>query len=195
MEDYQKRMIEEFEELNERTMKLERFLEAPEMEEKRATLSEEMLSAMHCQYSGMVVYRSNLARRLELLGLAEHIYEYPELTVGEVFADASGKTYKCIGHEENGCPICQVIPEEEVADPFECEVKLDKQLRKDLDALLQKLQEAEKSRERSLSITKLQEAIMWLGMDLKRLGTANPYPEGKNPESLRIEPTADGLKM
>ena len=47
MEDYQKRMIEEFEELNERTMKLERFLEAPEMEEKRATLSEDMLSARH----------------------------------------------------------------------------------------------------------------------------------------------------
>ena len=42
----------------------------------------------------MVVYRSNLARRLELLGLAEHVYEYPELTVGEVLTDASGKTYK-----------------------------------------------------------------------------------------------------
>lgn len=80
-------------------------------------------------------------------------------------------------------------------DKFEGEVKLDKQLRKDLDALLQKLQVADKSRERSLAITKIQEAIMWLGMDLKRLGTANPYPESKNPESLRIDPTADGLKM
>ena len=80
-------------------------------------------------------------------------------------------------------------------DKFEGEVKLDKQLRKDLDALLQKLQIADKSRERSLAITKIQEAIMWLGMDLKRLGTDNPYPESKNPESLRIDPTADGLKM
>jgi hypothetical protein len=80
-------------------------------------------------------------------------------------------------------------------DKFEGEVKLDKQLRKDLDALLQKLQVADKSRERSLAITKIQEAIMWLGMDLKRLGTDNPYPESKNPESLRIDPTADGLKM
>ena len=82
-----------------------------------------------------------------------------------------------------------------IEDKFESEVILDKQLRKDLDALLQNLQEADKSRERSLAITKIQEAIMWLGMDLKRLGTANPYPESKNPESLRIEPTADGLKM
>lgn len=192
MEDYQKRMIEEFKELNERTMKLERFLEAPEMEEKRATLSEKMLSAMHCQYSGMVVYRSNLADRLEMLGLAELDFEYPDLKVGEVF-EADGKTYKCIGHHENGCPVCEVVQEEE--DKFECEVKLDKQLRKDFDALLQKLQEADKSRERSLAITKIQEAIMWLGMDLKRLGTTNPYPESRNPESLRIEPTADGLKM
>lgn len=80
-------------------------------------------------------------------------------------------------------------------DKFEGEVKLDKQLRKDLDALLQKLQEADKSRERSIAITKLQEAIMWLGMDLKRLGTPNPYPESKNPESPVVHPTADGLKM
>ena len=78
---------------------------------------------------------------------------------------------------------------------YENEVKLDKQLRKDLDAQLQILQEAGKSRERSLAITKIQEAIMWLGMDLKRLGTENPYPESKNPESLEIHPTADGLKM
>ena len=36
---------------------------------------------------------------------------------------------------------------------------------------------------------------LWLGMDLKRLGIENPYPESKNPESLEIHPTADGLKM
>lgn len=192
MKDFQKRMIEEFKELNERTMKLEHFLDAPEMEEKRSALSEEMLSAMHCQYSGMVVYRTNLARRLEMLGLAEHVFEYPELKVGEEF-EADGKKFRCIGHEENGCPICEIVYEEE--DKFESEVKLDKQLRKDFDALLQKLQEADKSRERSLAITKIQEAIMWLGMDLKRLGTANPYPESKNPGDPTIHPTADGLKM
>jgi hypothetical protein len=51
------------------------------------------------------------------------------------------------------------------------------------------------SRERSITITKLQEAIMWLGMDLKAQGTANPYPNSYNPESPVIEPTSDGLKL
>jgi len=51
------------------------------------------------------------------------------------------------------------------------------------------------SRERSLAITKLQEAIMWLGMDLKAQGTANPYPNSYNPESPVIDPTSDGLKL
>ena len=52
------------------------------------------------------------------------------------------------------------------------------------------------SRERSLAITKLQEGVMWLGMDLKRLGTPNPYPSSKDPSTGSvIEPTADGLKM
>lgn len=51
------------------------------------------------------------------------------------------------------------------------------------------------SRERALAITKLQEAIMWLGMDLKAQNTPNPYPESYNPASPVIEPTADGLKL
>lgn len=51
------------------------------------------------------------------------------------------------------------------------------------------------SRERSLAITKIQEAIMWLGMDLKGLAEPNPYPESYNPQSAKIEPTADGLKL
>jgi len=57
------------------------------------------------------------------------------------------------------------------------------------------------SRERSLAITKLQEAVMWLGMDLKAIGeenpgyVANPYPSSKDPSTPTIEPTADGLKM
>ena len=55
---------------------------------------------------------------------------------------------------------------------------------------------ARSSRERSIAITKIQEAIMWLGMDLKDIGeTANPSPESYNPQSPNIEPTADNLKM
>lgn len=87
-----------------------------------------------------------------------------------------------------------------------------KQFRKDLDGVLQRLktsshptnphQYARASGERSIAVTKLQEAIMWLGMDLKAINeespsdeTANPYPQSYNPESPVIEPTADGLKL
>lgn len=71
-----------------------------------------------------------------------------------------------------------------------------KQLRVDLDAILQRVKSSErKSRERSLVITKLQEAIMWLGMDLKELGSSNPYPNSYLPENVTVDPTADGLKL
>ena len=75
------------------------------------------------------------------------------------------------------------------------EVPAIKQLRKDTDDIIQRVRELEPCRETSLVITKLQEAVMWLGMDLKRLNQPNPYPESKNPESMRIEPTSDGLKL
>ena len=89
-----------------------------------------------------------------------------------------------------------------------------KQWRKDLDEVLQRIKRqsglgpnsdgsspygsssAYSSFERSLAVTKLQEAIMWLGMDLKEIGeTPNPYPHSYDPTSPVIEPTADGLKM
>lgn len=76
------------------------------------------------------------------------------------------------------------------------EVVNTKQLRKDIDALIQKAKELEKSREVSLAITKLQEGVMWLGMHLKELGEANPYLSSKDPATgIKIEPTADGLKL
>jgi len=99
------------------------------------------------------------------------------------------------------------------------EISQTKQFRKDLDEVLQRLKYASDtsnphamvpvrmSRERSLAITKIQEAIMWLGMDLKAQSEearaagedagdcANPYPESYNPNSQVIEPTADGLKL
>ena len=91
-----------------------------------------------------------------------------------------------------------------------------KQARKDLDSTLQfvKLMAGDpvgqtardtsrtrRSRERSLAITKIQEAIMWLGMDLKAINeespgaSPSPYPQSYNPESPVIEPTAVGLKL
>ena len=91
-----------------------------------------------------------------------------------------------------------------------------KQLRKDLDAILQNLRRdsdknftgerspfhhVRSSRERAIATTKLQEAIMWLGMDLKAINEESPgscpspYPQSYNPQSSVIEPTADGLRL
>jgi hypothetical protein len=81
------------------------------------------------------------------------------------------------------------------------DITLNKELRRDIDAQIQRLKSATQSRERSIAITKLQEAVMWLGMDLKRINDAepgaspNPYPNSKDPSNLKIEPTADGLKL
>lgn len=120
-------------------------------------------------------------------------------------------------------------------------VALDKELRRDIDTIIQRLKAASAravqpkptigelenilategsknvdvlpsgevavgvraSRERSLVITKLQEAVMWLGMDLKAIAEENPevdelknpYPHSKDPASTVIDKTADGLKL
>jgi hypothetical protein len=71
-----------------------------------------------------------------------------------------------------------------------------KERRVELDAVLQKIKSSPRqSRERSLAITKLQEAIMWLGMDLKAQHVPTPYPSSYDPSTRTIEPTADGLKL
>ncbi len=75
------------------------------------------------------------------------------------------------------------------------EIIADKELRRDTDAIIQRVKDLPPSRERSLSITKLQEAVMWLGMDLKRLAVPNPYPNSKDPSNATVDPTADGLKL
>ena len=76
------------------------------------------------------------------------------------------------------------------------DIVANKTLRQNLDAKLQTLKSLNGSRERSLAITKLQECIMWLGMDLKRLNEPNPYPSSKDPSTGdKIEPTADNLKF
>ncbi len=75
------------------------------------------------------------------------------------------------------------------------QVRSIKQLRKDTDDIIQRIKNLKPSRETSLSITKLQEGVMWLGMRLKEIGTPNPYPNSKDPSNTIIEPTADGLKL
>lgn len=71
-----------------------------------------------------------------------------------------------------------------------------KDLRRLGDSLIQNVKQATPSREVSLAITKFQEGVMWLGMELKRMGEENPYPSSKDPSTgEKIEPTADGLKF
>ena len=90
----------------------------------------------------------------------------------------------------------------EAEEAYKAEVRNTKRFRADLDNTLQSLKGCErKSRERSIVVKKIQEAIMWLGMDLKAINeenpgsSPNPYPESYNPDSPVIEPTADGLKL
>lgn len=84
---------------------------------------------------------------------------------------------------------------------IEQEIIANKELRRDTDAIIQRVKSLPPSRERSITITKLQEGVMWLGMDLKRINEAqpgsveNPYPNSKDPTNTKIEPTADGLRM
>ena len=76
-----------------------------------------------------------------------------------------------------------------------------KRLRQEGDTVIQSVKNLPRSQERTLCITKLQEAVMWLGMDLKRINETypglceNPYPNSKDPRTATIEPTADGLKL
>lgn len=85
--------------------------------------------------------------------------------------------------------------------PLDLEITNNKALRRDIDALIQVIKGMPASRERSLAITKLQEGVMWLGMDLKRINEIspvqcpNPYPNSKDPSNTKIDPTADGLKL
>ena len=75
------------------------------------------------------------------------------------------------------------------------EIRNTKQCRKDIDVCLQKVKQLDTSSEVSVAIMKLQEAIMWLGMNLKQLNCDNPYPESYNSNNSIIEPTSDNLKM
>lgn len=52
---------------------------------------------------------------------------------------------------------------------IEAEIVANKELRRDIGTIIQRVKALPPSRERALSITKLQEGVMWLGMDLKRI--------------------------
>ena len=71
------------------------------------------------------------------------------------------------------------------------EVIATKTLRKDLREQLRLLEIIPQRRETALAKTKLQEAIMWLGQNLRALDEENPYPESDNPENTIIAPEAE----
>ncbi len=71
-----------------------------------------------------------------------------------------------------------------------------KQLRKDIDDVIQRVKKLDSCKEVSICVTKLQEAVMWLGMDLKRINDTNLYPSSKDPSTgTKIDHTADNLKL
>ena len=71
-----------------------------------------------------------------------------------------------------------------------------KELRQLGDKLIQEVKELDHSRETSLTITKFQEGVMWLGMELKRINEPDPYPNSKDPSTGNvIDKTADNLKL
>lgn len=72
-----------------------------------------------------------------------------------------------------------------------------KHWRKELDVVLQQLRPpTDHSRERSEAITKIQSAIMWLGMDLEEMaGGVSCYEHGYDPSNAKVDLPADGVKL
>ena len=71
-----------------------------------------------------------------------------------------------------------------------------KSFRKLGDELVQSVKELNPSHEVNNATDKFLEGIMWLGMELKRVGNENPYPHSKDAGTGDIvDKTADGMKM
>lgn len=96
--------------------------------------------------------------------------------------------------ETNEC--CEAVKQSWTQDEEQAVLE-NKRWRKQLDALLQDIKGAVRvSRERSILITKMQEAIMWAGMDLKALNDGRTiYPDSYDSSNTYVAPNADGLKM
>jgi hypothetical protein len=66
-----------------------------------------------------------------------------------------------------------------------------RELRLEVDKLINSVEKLNPSREVSLCYTNLQRAKSWLGMVLGELGTQTPYPKSNDPTSPVIEPQAE----
>jgi hypothetical protein len=87
------------------------------------------------------------------------------------------------------------VDEANAINEHEATIQFVKGLRVGFDENLQKLKQLPESVELQIAATRIKEGIMWLGMELKRLGEANPYPNSYNAENATVDPTADGLKL
>jgi hypothetical protein len=65
---------------------------------------------------------------------------------------------------------------ERTPEDIDADVIANKELRRDLDTQLQKLKSLPSSRHRALAITHLEDVILRLGLDLKRLNDSRPTP-------------------
>lgn len=101
----------------------------------------------------------------------------------------------CFGSDGEG------LSQDKMKEYVSKEIVAVKELRRDIDAITQRVKKMSMTGERGVACAKLIEATMWLGMDLKRINeqypgmSENPYPSSKDPSNTKIEATADGLKM
>ena len=85
-------------------------------------------------------------------------------------------------------------PNENEPSTVEWEIIQDKALRWDTDEIIQRVKALPPSRERALAITKLQEGVMWLGMDLKRIHETMPAAGGVGREFTAEEMAEAGYR-
>ncbi|MCU7518557.1 MAG: hypothetical protein HF307_19470 [Ignavibacteria bacterium] len=85
---------------------------------------------------------------------------------------------------------CYQSPRSTESEITEKRIKTIKAMREDLVSFMG-IKEHISNRETSLCVTKLEEARMWMGKLLGKLGTEYPYPESMDPASKKIEPPTD----
>lgn len=82
MEDFEKRMVLEYNELEEKTDKLNAFLNYDVNVDKRKNICAGQLEEMHKQLEAMKAYRSALNARLQMQGICFNGYDLDELKGG-----------------------------------------------------------------------------------------------------------------
>ena len=87
MEDFEKRMVIEYKELEERTDKLDAFLNYDVNADKRKNICAGQLEEMHKQLDAMKAYRDALCTRLQMRGICFNGYDLNVLKGWHKFSD------------------------------------------------------------------------------------------------------------